>query len=271
MTTRHLIAHVDLSLGGDVAANQFVYARRQFVAVFAGEDTDINDDTGFTVGNSQGSITNFSCLFTEDRSQQTFFRSQFGFALRSYLTNQDVAGVNFCTDVDDTFFIQVLQCIFAHVGDVSGDFFRSQLGVTGFGFVFFNVDGCQNVIHQQTFIQNDRVFVVVTFPGHETDQQVLTQSDFTHIGGRTIGDNFALFDVLTVVYDGLLIDTSTLVGSLVLQHLVFVNAVSVISADLDLFRIDEFNNAGIFAQDNNTGVAGSLVFHTGTYTRCVGD
>ena len=64
--------------------------------------------------------------------QQSFFSAQFSYPLRGNLADQDVAVVNFGTDPDDPVFVQVLQGVFTNVRDFPGNFFRPQLGVTGF-------------------------------------------------------------------------------------------------------------------------------------------
>ena len=101
---------------------------------------DINHDTGLAVRYAQGGISDLSCLFAEDGAQESLFRGQLGLALRRYLADQNVGGVDFRTDADDTFFVQILKRVIADVRDVAGDFFRSELGVTRFGFIFFNVE-----------------------------------------------------------------------------------------------------------------------------------
>ena len=166
---------------------------------------------------AQGSISDFSGFFTEDGAQQSFFCGKVVFTLRRYLADQNVCRVNLSTDSDDTFFVQILQRFIADIWNVSGDFFRSQLGISCFCFIFHDMQGSQHVIHQKSFVQNDSILVVVAFPGHEADEQVLAQSDFSQISGRTVSDDFAGLDVLTVRYNRSLVDAGSLIGTLELQ------------------------------------------------------
>ena len=99
----------------------------------------------------QGSITYFSCFLTKDRTEQSLLSSQLCLSLRGYFTNQDVSGTYLCTDTDDTSLIQILQGVLADTRNVTGDLFRSQLSITGFCLVLFNMNGCVNVIHNQSF------------------------------------------------------------------------------------------------------------------------
>ena len=111
MTACHLVTDRDLSLLCDVDADDLVDSGRQLVACFTREDLDIDNDTGDTVRQTQGGIADFSCLFAEDRTQEAFFCSQFGFTLRCDLTDQDIAGMYFRTAADDTFVVQILESI----------------------------------------------------------------------------------------------------------------------------------------------------------------
>ena len=132
MSSSHFIADLDFSLSRDIYSDQFVYARGKFIAVLSGENLDVYDDTGFSVRNLQGGVSDLSGLFTEDSSQESLFSSQLCFTLRGYLSYQDISGIDFGTDSDDTFLIQILESILTHVRNVSGNLFRSQFGVSGF-------------------------------------------------------------------------------------------------------------------------------------------
>ena len=103
MTTGHLIAFVNLTFLSDVDTNQTGYAGRQFVVVFTGEYADVDNLARFAVGNAQGRITDFTFLIAENSAKETFFRSQFRFALRRNFTDQDVAGEYVGTDHDNPF------------------------------------------------------------------------------------------------------------------------------------------------------------------------
>ena len=127
------------------------------------------------MGNLQRGIPDFPGLLAEDGPQQPLLGGQLGLALGGDLANQIVAGVDLRADADDAVFVQILQGILAHVGDVPGDLLGSQLGVTGFGLMLLDVNGGEDVLPHQTFVQQNGVLVVVAFPGDEADEHVLAQ------------------------------------------------------------------------------------------------
>ena len=91
-----------------------------------------------------------SRILTEDGTQQSLFRSQFGLSLRSNFTHQDITGTNLCTDTNDTSVIQILQCIITDTGYITGDLFRSKLGVTCFCLILLNMNGSIHIITYQS-------------------------------------------------------------------------------------------------------------------------
>ena len=62
--------------------------------------------------NSKGVVADFACLFAEDRAEQSFLGVELCFALRGYLTNKDIAGMDFRTDTNDTALVEILQSVF---------------------------------------------------------------------------------------------------------------------------------------------------------------
>ena len=140
MATRHLIAYGKLTFLSDIAANHLVYAGRKLVAVLSCKLFYVNNDTVFAVRNFKRCISYFLGLFAEDSAKKSFFSCKLGFALGRNLTNKDVTRVNLCTDTDNSSVVKVAESIVAYVGNISGDFFRSELGISCFDFVFFNVD-----------------------------------------------------------------------------------------------------------------------------------
>ena len=140
MAARHLVADRDLSLLSNIYAHEFVYARIEFVLVLSCEDLDVNDDTCATVWNAEGCVADFSCLLTEDCAEQSLFRCEFGFALWRDLADEDVACNDFTTDFDDTVFIKVFENFIAEVWNISCDLLFTELCITAFHLMLFNVD-----------------------------------------------------------------------------------------------------------------------------------
>ena len=92
----------------DIYAYELSYAGRKFFAIRSRKHFNVYDYAAFAVGNAERGISNFSCLFTKDSAEQAFFGREFGLALGRNFTNENVAGANFCTDADNTFFVQIL-------------------------------------------------------------------------------------------------------------------------------------------------------------------
>jgi hypothetical protein len=110
------------------------------VAALAAEHLDVDDDAALAVGNAQRRIANLTRLLTEDGAEQALLCTQFGFALGSDLADQDIAGVNLSTDIDDAALVEVLQRLLGDVGDVAGDLLGAQLGVAGLDLELLDVD-----------------------------------------------------------------------------------------------------------------------------------
>ncbi len=129
------------------------------------------------------------------------------------------------------------------------------------------MDGCKDVFLNDFFAEQNRVFVVITFPGHERNQNIPAQCQLTAVSGRTIGQDLAFFDDLTLVDQRPLIDTGTLVGTQILQQFVLVGAFVVSTTNDNLRCGRPFDNAGILRQNYHAGVAGCLGFHSGADQR----
>ena len=145
VSPRHLIADGDLALLSNVNANLLINARRHVVIKVASKNVDGNDLSGFAVRNAQGSIANFASLFAKNSAKQTFFSSQFGFALRSDFANENVACAHVGADGDNAVGIEIGKRILSYVGNVASNFFGSELGVASVALVFLNVHGSENV------------------------------------------------------------------------------------------------------------------------------
>ncbi len=131
------------------------------------------NDAGAAMRYFQRIVADFSGLFTEDRQQQLFFRGDFALALRGDLTDQDVAFLDFRTDHDDAAAVEVAAGIFADVWNIAGNFFRSQLRFAAFNVVFLNMNRSVDIVADHPLGHDDRIFVVITVPGHERDRHVL--------------------------------------------------------------------------------------------------
>ena len=80
------------------------------------------------------------------------------------------------------------------------------------------------VFSNHTLRDEDGVFEVVAIPGHECHQHVLAQSQFAQVRGCAISDNVTLGEFVTAFDDGALVDVGVLVGALVFDQVVNINA-----------------------------------------------
>ena len=99
--------------------------------------------------------------------------------------------------------------------------------------MLFNVDRRKYVVHCKALIDKDSVFVVVAFPCHKSDKDVLAQRYLALACGRTVRQNVACFYNVSAVYDGTLVNAGTGVCTGELGQGEFFNFTVVIS-DNDL-------------------------------------
>ena len=219
----------------------------------------------------EGRIPYFLGLLAEDGAEHPCFRCEVCLALRGQLSDEDVVRLDLGSDPYDTIFIQLLEHIAREVRDVSCDLFRSELGVSCLALVLLDVERCQDVVHEKSLVEDDSVLVVVTFPGHESDEEVLSERDLAHACGRTVSYDFACLEVLAVSDDRSLVDACTLVGALELEHLVLVDCSVIVSCDPDVVGVNEGYCTGVLAEHYSTGVTCSLVLDTCAYIRRLGN
>ncbi len=132
-------------------------------------------DTFYTVWNTQARVLNIPCLFTENSPQKFFLRGQLRFAFWRHFAHKDVAGSYSGSYPHDTALVEILQRLVADIRDVSRDLFFAELCVPYHAFKLFNVDRCEGVFFYKLLVHKDRVFVVVSSPGHEGDKDVLAE------------------------------------------------------------------------------------------------
>ena len=176
MTSGHLVTYGDLSLLRDVDPYRLVHARRKFISVLSCEHFGVHYDTIFTVGYFQGGIPYLTCLLTEDGAQQALLCRKFCLSLRSHLSDKDITCTDFRTDADDASLVKIFQSVVTDTRDISCDLLRSQFCISRLCLIFLDMDRSVHVILYQSLAQQDSVLVVVTFPCHESDQRVLSES-----------------------------------------------------------------------------------------------
>ena len=68
MTASELVANADLALLANIDTHELVHAWWQFVAIFAGENLDVDDLAVFAVWHLEAGVANFACLLAKDGS-----------------------------------------------------------------------------------------------------------------------------------------------------------------------------------------------------------
>ncbi len=174
-------------------------------------------------------------LLAKDGDNQTLLRAELALPLRLNLTDQDILWLHLCANADDTVFVQVFQGIVTHVGNVAGDLFRSELGVTRLHLVSLDMDGAEHIVADEPLRYQNGILVVVAAPRHEAHQHVLAQSQLTVIGTGSIGDDLSRPHSFASAHDRLLGDAGGLVGLHRVEQRVDVQ-IAVLRAHHDLFR-----------------------------------
>ena len=217
----------------------------------------------------QAGVPDLPGLLTEDRAQQPLLRGQLGLALGRDLADQDVARYDLGADADDAALVEIGQHLLADVRDVPGDLLRTQLGVPGVDLVLLDVDRGEHVLLHQTLRQDDRVLVVVALPRHERHEQVAPERHLALVGARTVGDDLAGLDPVTLEHHRLLVDAGAGVGAAELVQQVGA-AVPVVLVHRHVVGAQVLDHAADLGHHHVTGVDRGTVFHAGADQRRLG-
>ena len=133
------------------------------------------------------------------------------------------------------------------------------------------MDGGEAVFLNHTLGQADGVFEVEAVPCHERDAHVLTQRQFTHVGGRAVGHDVATLNFVTLAHQRTLVDAGVLVRTGVLGQVVDIYTCFagfhfvVINANNDTAGVDRVDHATTASNHADTGVTGNVALHAGTH------
>ena len=233
------------------------------------EDLDVHNLAAFTVGQAQRRVFDLARFLAEDGPKQFLFRRQFGLTLGRNLADQDVARRHFGADADDALFVQILERVFAHVGDVTRDLFRTKLGLPGIHLVLLDVDGRIFVVLHQPFAHQDGVLEVAAFPAHVGHDHVLAQGQLAALGAGTIGQHRAGVDHVALEDDRALVNAGALVAAIVLAQMIrAAGAVFFLHHDLRTGRTDHLT--GLARRHHLARVDGRLPLHAGADHRRFG-
>ena len=75
------------------------------------------------------------------------------------------------------------------------------------------MDRGKHVVLYEFFGKKDSVFVVITFPRHEADQDVSAESEFAVAGSGTVRKDHSLIHLVARSDDGFLVQARSLVGT----------------------------------------------------------
>ena len=121
----------------------------------------------------------------------------------------------------------------------------------------------------------DRVLEVVTTPRHERDEDVAAEGELTHLGRRTVGDHVAALHAVAGQHDRPLVHAGVLVGTLVFDEVVDVDARirragELVGLDHDARRIDALDHAVPPGDRRDARIARHHAFHARADQRRVG-
>src|SRR5690606_9995441 len=217
--------------------------------------------------NLERAVADVAGLLAEDRAEQLLLGGELALALRRDLSDQDVAGVHLGADAYDTRVVEVLEGLFTDVRDVLRDLFLAELGVTGDALELLDVNRGVDVFLNNTLTDEDRVFEVVTLPGHERDEHVLAQSELTLVGGRTVRQDITRLDDFARTNHRLLRVAGALVRALVLHQVVDVRdfvAFTAGRAHHDALRVDALHDPVTARHCAHARVHRHSPFHAGS-------
>ncbi len=141
MATSELVTLRNLALLSNIDDHALVDSRAQFVVTINGiEHLHTDDGSLLTVGNLEGRVANLARLLVEDCTEQALFSAELRLTLRGNFSDQDVTGANLSTDADDAALIQVGKKLRTNVGEVSSDFFLTELGIAGVNLILLDVN-----------------------------------------------------------------------------------------------------------------------------------
>ena len=211
-----LVAQVLFELGDVLALDQL--GALVLLLALAAEDAHVDHRALDARRAGQRSVAHIAGLFAEDGAQQLLFRRQLRLSLGSDLAHQNVAVLDLGADADHAALVQIAQRVFADVGNIARDLFRSQLGVARFDLELFDVHRGVVVLAHQLLADQDRVLEVVAAPRHEGHQHVASQRQLALLRARSVGDHLTLHHPVALANNRLLVDAGVLVRALELDQ-----------------------------------------------------
>src|SRR5262249_16912253 len=138
----------------------------------------------------------------------------------------------------------------------------AELRITGDALELFDMDRGERIVLHETLADQNRIFEVVSRPGHERDEDVPAERKLAHIGRLSVGDHFTALDEVPYPHDRTLVDAGVLVRTLVFDQVVDIDARvqgiagQLVGLDHDsrpIYRLDE---SRALRYDGGAGIAG---------------
>src|SRR5262249_34190631 len=155
----------------------------------AAEALGVNDDAFHAGRNFKAVVLYVFAGAAEDSVQQLFLWRQLALGFRRNFADENIARHDDRADTNDAVVVEVAQRLRRDVGNVTGELFLAELGLTDFDFELLDVDRGVGVVAHQLFADDDRVLEVVAVPRHERDQDVAPQRQLAMIGGGAVGED----------------------------------------------------------------------------------
>ncbi len=131
------------------------------------------------------------------------------------------------------------------------------------------MNGCEYVLPDKSFVQENGILVVVSFPCHKTDKRIFAKRDLSVRRCGTVCEHLTFCDFFTYRNDRPLIYTCALIRALELDELVFMLHAACID-HIDVIGVDECHGAVILGNNADSGINRGFVFHAGADKRTFG-
>src|SRR5690606_12065677 len=146
------------------------------------------------------------------------------------------------------------------IWNVPSDDFRTKFGVADVGREGLNMNGIIEPFTEDPVRKDHRVFIVVSFPGHVSDQEVLSKGEFSVSYSRSIAEHLSFFHFVSCFHDWSHVDTGGLVGTLVVGK--FVDLLfSVFVENADLRSVNGLNDPFTLSDRYVAGTGSGGAFH----------
>ncbi len=123
----------------------------------------------------------------------------------------------------------------------------------------------ENISFNKVFTEQNSILVVIAFPRHISNDNIMTESKFTVISRRSISQYLTFDYSFTFSDNRSLVYTSSLIRTFEFQKFININALRALNTN---FVSSNANNCTcIFGKNTYAGIDGNFVFHTSSNNR----